>query len=92
MEKRMLNFEEAGILVGCSPHTLRVWVRQGLITHFRLGRRIVFRPQDLTAFVEARRVVADDSGANSTTGDRRECPGEPQPRIEEPKVAEKESQ
>ncbi len=58
MKQRMLNFEEAGAVLGCSPHTLRVWTRRGMVPHFKVGRRILFAVRDLQDFVNARRVDA----------------------------------
>ena len=58
MEKRMRNFEEAGAVLGCSPHTLRAWRRRGMVPHFKVGRRILFALPDLRAFLSARRVDA----------------------------------
>ncbi len=58
MKQRMLNFEEAGAVLGCSPHTLRVWTRRGMVPHFKIGRRVMFAVRDLRDFVNARRVDA----------------------------------
>jgi excisionase family DNA binding protein len=52
-----LSLEEAARRLGVSPHTLRAWaVYQHRLTFVRLGRRIVFRPGDLSAF-EAKSLV-----------------------------------
>lgn len=53
-----LSLEEAGVLLGISPHTLRVYVRQGRIGHFRIGRRIVLKALDIRRFLEDHRVEA----------------------------------
>jgi excisionase family DNA binding protein len=42
---------EAAARLGISPHTLRLWaVYQRRVPFLRLGRRIVFREQDLSDF------------------------------------------
>jgi excisionase family DNA binding protein len=54
-----LSIAEAAQRLGISPHTLRFWtVYRGLVPHVRLGRRIVFRPEDLEAFEQQHRVAA----------------------------------
>lgn len=70
--EHFLSFEEAGAVLGCSPHTLRVWARQGLISHARLGRRIVFSPEDLEGFVNSRRVKAKTKEPPSATESSRQ--------------------
>jgi excisionase family DNA binding protein len=54
--QKHLSLLEAGPLLGVSPYTLRAWVREGRIPYIRVGRRIVFDPRDLEAFVQAARI------------------------------------
>jgi excisionase family DNA binding protein len=53
-----LSLRQAAARLGVSPHTLRSWaVYQGRLNYVRLGRRLLFRPQDLAEF-EQRGLVA----------------------------------
>jgi excisionase family DNA binding protein len=54
--RELLGLQAAGKLLGISPHTLRSWARRGLVIPARLGRRVLFDPADLEAFVEANKV------------------------------------
>ena len=42
---------EAGRLLGLSHFTIRAWVRERRIPHYRCGRRIVFSRRDLDEFL-----------------------------------------
>jgi DNA-binding transcriptional MerR regulator len=54
-----LPLKPAAERLGISPHTLRFWaVYRGLVPYVRLGRRIVFRPEDLDEFERRHRVEA----------------------------------
>lgn len=53
-----LFLANAALLIGTTRFTLRRWVRQGRIAHYRCGRRIVFSRADLEQFLEAHRVSA----------------------------------
>jgi excisionase family DNA binding protein len=54
-----LPLKPAAERLGISPHTLRFWaIYRGLVPYVRLGRRILFRPEDLEAFEQANRVEA----------------------------------
>jgi excisionase family DNA binding protein len=58
-----LSLTEAAERLGISPHTLRFWsIYRGLVPHLRLGRRILFRPEDLEDFERANRVAAREQG------------------------------
>jgi excisionase family DNA binding protein len=50
--------------MGISPHTVRMLVRQKLLTHYRVGRRIVILDVDIDAFMAKRRVPARELWAN----------------------------
>jgi excisionase family DNA binding protein len=62
MEKS-LSVQEAAVVLGVSPYTLRAWVRQRRITHNRPGRRVVFTARDVQAFMAATRVEAKEEGS-----------------------------
>jgi excisionase family DNA binding protein len=54
-----LPLQQAAARLGVSPHTLRAWsVYQHRVPFLRLGRRILFRPEDLAAFEQRNRVEA----------------------------------
>lgn len=53
-----LSIRAAAAFAGVSPHTLRSWLRQRRLAHFRLGRRIVIAPVDLDRFLKANRIEA----------------------------------
>lgn len=48
---RLLNVPEAASLLRLSPHTLYRWVFQGRVPVVRLGRRLLFDPEALRAWV-----------------------------------------
>jgi excisionase family DNA binding protein len=54
--QKLFDLLEAGRYLNLSPHTLRSWVQRHRIPHLRLGRRILFDPRELDAFVETSRV------------------------------------
>ena len=53
---KLLDFEEAGGILSTPPDTVRLWYRQGLLPHYKLGRRVLFAVEDLHAFLNARRI------------------------------------
>jgi len=58
MVERNLSIEEAAARLGVSKFTLRSWIRQRRLAHYRLGRRVVLAEHDLDRFLETRRVEA----------------------------------
>lgn len=56
MSERHLSIVEAAAQVGVSKFTVRTWVRQRRLGHFRLGRRIVISQGDLGRFLAAHHV------------------------------------
>jgi len=59
-----LSLRAAAHRVGVSPHTLRNWsVYQRRVGFHRIGRRLLFAPADLDAFVNRHRVAARDEEA-----------------------------
>jgi excisionase family DNA binding protein len=58
MNKRNLDIRAAAARIGCSPFTLRTWVRQRMIPYIRVGRRIVFDPGEVEAFLARNRIPA----------------------------------
>jgi excisionase family DNA binding protein len=48
----------AASFLGLSPHTVRQLARRRVIGHYRLGRRLVFKDHDLSAYLRQHRVEA----------------------------------
>ena len=46
------NVTEAAKTLGLSPQTIRAWVSQKRIRHYRMGRKIVFNKRDLETLIE----------------------------------------
>lgn len=53
---RLLNNQEAAELLGISPFSLRGKVLRKEVPHVKIGRRTLFDPADLRAFIEAAKV------------------------------------
>lgn len=59
METRpLIGIAEGATRLGISKFTLRSWIRQGVIPHVRLGRRVLLDPRDLDRLIQASRVEA----------------------------------
>jgi excisionase family DNA binding protein len=56
----LLTLIEAARWIRLSPHTLRAWVFQRRIPVVRLGRRVLFRREDVETLVEKSLVEAKD--------------------------------
>ena len=50
------DLDYAAAFTGLSKHTVRAHVRARRIAHYRIGRRIVFKDEDLRAFLARHRV------------------------------------
>lgn len=50
---RLYSVTDAAMRLGTSAEYLRRLVRQDQIAHVRLGRKIMFRPAHLSAFIDA---------------------------------------
>jgi excisionase family DNA binding protein len=53
---RLLNNQEAAEILGISPFSLRGKVLRREVPFVKIGRRTLFDPADLRAFIEARKV------------------------------------
>jgi excisionase family DNA binding protein len=51
--QKLLPVEGAAQTLGISIHTLRAWVSQKRITYVKLGRRVMFRFEDLEAYINS---------------------------------------
>jgi excisionase family DNA binding protein len=49
----LLSVQEAAERLKISIHTLRAWISQRRIGFIKLGRRVLFRSEDLEAFIDA---------------------------------------
>ena len=56
MSEASLSIREAAIRLGISPFTLRTWLRQRKLPHYKLGRRVVLDPSDVETFFRKCRV------------------------------------
>lgn len=57
--KRLLTALEVAGMLQVTPNTFRRWAREKKIAHVRSGtNRMRFRPEDIEAFIEQRRVAA----------------------------------
>src|SRR4030095_9976994 len=80
-----LTLKDAARWLGVSPHTLRSWsVYQHRLGFFRVGRRLLFAPADLQAFLALHRVAARDEpqtgagvGGGAAPGSRDRARGAP---------------
>lgn len=59
-----MSVATAALRIGVSPHTLRTWLRQRRLPHYRCGRRVVVDGGDLDAFMRAGRVEAAAEAAS----------------------------
>ena len=57
-EDKKLYLIDAAHAIGTNQFTLRRWVRERRIPHYRMGRRLVFSRTDLNAFLQAHRIPA----------------------------------
>jgi excisionase family DNA binding protein len=61
-----LSLVQAAARLGVSPHTLRGWAKyRRRVPYLRLGRRLLFRPQDLEAFERRCLVAAAEEGVRT---------------------------
>ncbi len=52
----MLDIEAAATCLGVSVSTVRRLVRSGDLPAFRVGRQLRFRPEDIDAYIESKRI------------------------------------
>jgi excisionase family DNA binding protein len=56
--QRLLPVEAAAQTLGISVHTIRAWVSQQRIPYIKMGRRVLFRAEDLEAYIDSHLVPA----------------------------------
>lgn len=64
MEK-LLTREEAAAYLGLSAQTLDARRKKGEIPFYKMGRRIMYKAEDLLQYAESRRVEATATGEKS---------------------------
>ena len=65
MMEPLLSIPEAARLLGLSPWTVRLRIRDGLIRTVKLGRRILVEPAEIRRFIEEHR--RDNNSVLSST-------------------------
>lgn len=58
MSDRVLSIPEVATRLGVSKFTVRSWIRQRRLEHFKLGRRVLVAEGEVARFMEAARVPA----------------------------------
>ena len=51
MVTELMNCEEAAAYMRCSKHTIRAWAYQRKLPVVKLGRRTLFRKEDIEKFI-----------------------------------------
>jgi excisionase family DNA binding protein len=54
--EQLLDIRQAATILNVSPFTLRGWTSRKLIKHVRLGRRVLFKKEDLEEMVSSNTV------------------------------------
>jgi excisionase family DNA binding protein len=57
---RLLSVREVATLLGLSIHTVRGYVRGGVLKYVKIGRRVLIEPSVVEAFIGERRVYERD--------------------------------
>jgi excisionase family DNA binding protein len=55
-EDRLLNRNEAAILLQCNLTTLWRYTRAGLIPHYRVGKKMLFRTSEVLEAIKVKKV------------------------------------
>jgi excisionase family DNA binding protein len=56
--QKLLTVEEAANALSISIHTIRAWISQKRIPYVKLGRRVLFRHDDLQTYIDSHWVAA----------------------------------
>ena len=58
---RLISRDEAAAILGIRPHTLACWASNGRygLSYVRIGRRAMYRRQDIEAFITANLVIQE---------------------------------
>ena len=68
----LLNLRDAAQALAISPRSLWEWTKAGRVPHVRLGRRLLYAPDDLRRWVQSQRQGPGTAG----DGDAPEIPQE----------------
>jgi excisionase family DNA binding protein len=66
MTTDLLSVEEAAEYLRISRHTLRTWMGNKKVTYVKLGRRTLFRREDLDKLIKDSVIDAEDSPSKDT--------------------------
>ena len=58
----LLSVEAAARLLGLSPWTVRLYIRNGKINSVRIGRRVLVEPSELQRLIASGRKVQPEKG------------------------------
>jgi excisionase family DNA binding protein len=58
--KIYVSHNEAATFLGITPRTLYKWCFQRKITYYKSGKLNLFKPQELTSFIESNKVISID--------------------------------
>jgi len=54
--KKLISTKEVAAVIGVSVMTIEIWKKHNYIPYIRLGRRTLFDPDELTAWIDSNRI------------------------------------
>lgn len=63
-EPLAVSISEAARMIGLAPRTLRDWCQRRIISHHRLGRRILIPVKEISRLLDESRVHARDQASS----------------------------
>ena len=57
---RLMSIKEAALKLGVSHYTVRAWIFQRKLPHYKLGRRVLLDSNDIEQYIRSCRVNAYD--------------------------------
>lgn len=64
----LLNLKEGAEILKVSIFTLRNWIYQGRVSHVRMGRKVMFRREDLESLIRKSVIPAKMGAARVARG------------------------
>ena len=64
----LLGNRQAAEFLGISPHSLRAFVQRRIVPHVKIGRRVLFDPEDLRRYIESKKVPVRQAEGRATVG------------------------
>ena len=55
--KQLVNAAGAAETLYLSVHTVRQYVSQGILPHYKIGAKVMFDPEELSLWLESKRVA-----------------------------------